>query len=325
MAIPRVCLDVGTTNTRAWLVDGPVVLVRRSAQVGVRDAARTGATTVIENVVRDLVDELSSLGSTPPDCVCAAGMITSPLGLAEVPHVAAPAGLEALARHVRRLDRPDLAPIPIFLVPGVRTGDSRHPAAGDVMRGEETLAIGAMASGALPRGGRLLTVGSHWKLISMDEDGRVARSRTSLGGETIHAWQAATLLRSSLPEGPLDIVDREWVAAGAEAARAGGLLRAAFEVRVLDLSGTTTPAQRLNWVLGATVAADLDAMVRAGHLASGMAVGVAGPSAVPLIWAQLLEDAGCLPVVWEAEATERAFLWGLHAILESRASCAEPR
>ena len=38
-----VCVDMGTTNTRVWLVSGNEVLGRASASVGARDTARDGS------------------------------------------------------------------------------------------------------------------------------------------------------------------------------------------------------------------------------------------------------------------------------------------
>lgn len=316
-AAPVVMLDVGSTNSRAWLVRGSEVCARAIAPVGVRDSARTGSTVLVRQTVCELIQSVAA--GVDVSLVAAAGMITSPLGVAEVPHVPAPASPADLARCTRVLHDADLAPAPVVLVPGVRTPPPADgaPQDADVMRGEETLAIGAMASGALPRGGHLLTVGSHWKLTWTDVEGRIAGSRTSLGGETVHAWQTATLLRSSLPEGPLTDFDPAWVEAGAASARTDGLLRAAFQVRVLDQSGATTPAQRFDWLLGAAVASDLDALVACGHVRPGAAVVVTGPSAVPGVWAHLLRAAGCVPCVLGQDDAERAFVGGLVTVLHA--------
>ena len=37
-----VCVDMGTTNTRVWLVHGHEVVARAQSNVGVRDTARDG-------------------------------------------------------------------------------------------------------------------------------------------------------------------------------------------------------------------------------------------------------------------------------------------
>lgn len=86
-------LDAGSTNTRAWLVQDREIVARRSAAVGVRDSAREGSTARLRREIHRLIFELSVEGS--PARVLAAGMITSSLGVKEVPHLEAPAGLEA--------------------------------------------------------------------------------------------------------------------------------------------------------------------------------------------------------------------------------------
>ena len=86
-------LDMGTTNTRAWLVvDGRIAATAR-ASVGIRDAAVAGSAALLHSTVARLVLDLGSEAppGTAPRCIVAAGMITSAQGLAEVPHVAAPA------------------------------------------------------------------------------------------------------------------------------------------------------------------------------------------------------------------------------------------
>lgn len=118
-------------------------------------------------------------------------MIPSPLGLAEVPHVPAPAGIDALAAGVLRLSMPELTPLPILLVPGVRCGPEiptvQDIGAVDVMRGEEVVCMGLVQSGLLPRGGAALSVGSHWKLVEIGEGGSILGAATTLSGELLHA------------------------------------------------------------------------------------------------------------------------------------------
>src|SRR5205807_2260285 len=97
-----------------------------------------------------------------------------------------------------------ITPRPIFLVPGVRTGSLTGDATqADIMRGEETLCLGLLTMGKAVAGGVVLNLGSHWKAIRLDSDGRIAGSVTSLVGEMIYAAQTATILSNSVsPERP---------------------------------------------------------------------------------------------------------------------------
>ena len=232
-----VALDVGSTNSRAWLLDvsstgPPRVCARAVAAVGVRDAAHAGSAAPVRDAVRRLIAELSTTGA--PSAVVGAGMITSALGIREVPHVPAPVRIDDLARHVVTFTDPDLCEAPISLVPGVRT-DGAGILDTDLMRGEETLVVGLLATGLAGPGMGVLNAGSHWKFIQVDAEGRIAASRTSLGGEVVHATATTTLLKAALPDGPLRVVDDDWLMRGAEDASAEGLLRAMFGVRLLQL------------------------------------------------------------------------------------------
>lgn len=311
----RILLDVGSTNSRAWLVRDGQILESRSLPVGVRDSAREGHTGGVRRAIAELVRALG-----PPDGgfgFAAAGMISSAQGIAEIPHILAPASAQDLARASVAIEVPDIAPVPLVLVPGVRTTDA-DGLCEDVMRGEETLAIGLLDCGMMATTDLLLSAGSHWKLIAFDDQGRVARSRTSLGGEVVHAVQSATLLSASLPSGPLSVVLPDWLEAGADAADEHGLLRALFSVRLLDQRGGVTPEERFAWMAGACIGDDVRALARAGMLPPGVRVLVSGPGGIPASWAHLLRRQGCEPLVLSAGATEHAFVAGLWRIMALR-------
>jgi 2-dehydro-3-deoxygalactonokinase len=318
------CLDAGTPNTRAWLVDGDRVLARGEAAVGARDTARDGHDRALRAAVRDVIAEVRAQappGVPAPSCVAAAGMITSAQGLHEVPHVTAPAGVAELAAGARDAVLPNVADLPFLFVPGVRTapGPARPGVGGsDVMRGEETLAIGLVGQGHLAPGGALLNVGSHWKLIRIDEAGRVAGSVTSLAGETMQAVRSETILASALPPGPLAAPDVRLLLDGMDEARASGLARALFCVRLLDLAGTTTPEGRLSFLVGAFIGADLAGLQGRGHLAPGMAVTIAGDEKAGGAWQMALEHTGYRAQGLTPAQIEAGFLAGLAAIVAAR-------
>jgi 2-dehydro-3-deoxygalactonokinase len=326
-----ILLDVGSTNSRAWLVRGGEIVQRETAAVGVRDSARDGSTMRVRETVRDLIAKLTSAAAEPGIPVFAAGMITSSLGLREVPHLVAPAGVDDLARGAVEFHDSAVAPQPIVLIPGIRTEafDGAHATAGagaaaeglpfDVMRGEETLVCGLIACGQLSAGAALLNASSHWKLIRVGANGRIAGSRTSLGGEVVHAVQSGTILSASLPAGPLDGVSIQWLEAGARSGRRDGLLRALFGVRLLDQQQLADAPARFSFLAGACIAEDIDALLASGALTPGTPIAVSGPAGVPAAWAHLLSLAGCPATALDAETIERGFITGLLAIARRRA------
>lgn len=309
-------LDVGSTNSRAWLLDvssaGPArVCARAVAAVGVRDAAHAGSTAPVRDAVRRLIAELSTTGA--PAAVVGAGMITSALGIREVPHVLAPVRIDDLARHVVTFTDPELCQVPISLIPGVRT-DGPTVLAADVMRGEETLVAGLLANGLAGPGIDVINAGSHWKFIQIDAEGRIASSRTSLGGEVVHATATTTVLKAALPEGPLRIVDDDWLMRGAEDAAADGLLRAMFGVRLLQLQDQTTPEERYAYLVGATIGDDVQALITRGLLGASRGLVVTGPERMATAWARILASAGVTARALTDDQVESSFLAGVSAL-----------
>ena len=55
-----ICVDMGTTNTRAWLVVEQAIVARQSASIGVRDSARTGSTNIIHSTLKELFGALQA-------------------------------------------------------------------------------------------------------------------------------------------------------------------------------------------------------------------------------------------------------------------------
>jgi 2-dehydro-3-deoxygalactonokinase len=314
-----VCVDTGTTNTRVWLCAGAQIVAQARATVGVRDTARDGSPARLHQTLHDLIAQVRTAAPDHfPQAVLAAGMITSPLGLAEIPHVAAPAALQDLIAGTQRHDFPHITGLPILLVPGVRSGPLNCTAdnigTADVMRGEETLCVGLTALGWLTASATLLNLGSHWKLISLDEQARIAASLTSLTGELIHTTQTQTILASAVPPGKPEQLELDWLQAGMREQRQAGLSRALFCVRLLEQRTDTTPAQRLAFLVGVYLAADLDALLTRGLLRAGQRVVLTGGGAVAEAWQAALATVS-VPVRQLSEPEiEHGFLTGLQHI-----------
>jgi 2-dehydro-3-deoxygalactonokinase len=321
-------VDMGTTNTRVWMMHRADVLAQASKQVGVRDSALEGNTTALRATLKELIAKVQdqanhSSESCVPVCVVAAGMVGSPLGLAELAHIPAPAGLKELAAATRRFEFPDVTALPFFLVPGVHSG-SMAPDPGsphqfdrqvDVMRGEETLCVGLHALGLVDTPAVVLTLGSHWKAIQLAADGQIQGSVTSLSGEMIEAIRTQTILASSVgPDWPDKIVP-DWLEAGMAEARASGLARALFCVRLLELRSEGTEEDRFAYLLGAFIATDLDALVTRGIISGDTCVIISGHAAVAAAWEFALAQISRTVLVVSETRTEQAFLAGLNSIL----------
>lgn len=329
-----IALDGGTTNTRARLLHGSRLVATARRAVGVRDTVldgpRPGAAAHaggparpvnragLARAVREVVDEVrgqmereirTDRGTVSADVrpeIVAAGMLSSEVGLAAVPHVLAPAGLEDLARAAQVVTVPEVREGPILVVPGVRTPATGGPYGwfeSDVMRGEECETLGAyfelLADGRIARGAGSLFLwpGSHTKLVAVDGENRIARSFTTLGGEILQAVAQHTLLAASLPAALPDDLDRDAVVRGAHAARCHGLGRAAFLVRIAALGETLDERGRASFWIGAAVEADVISL--AGHplLEPGRSIWVGGREPLRSLYASGLSGRHAGPVI----------------------------
>jgi 2-dehydro-3-deoxygalactonokinase len=315
---------MGTTNTRVWLLRNEEVIANAKATVGVRDSARDGSNTRICQALRGLISDVSkasrSKGSEEISFVAGCGMITSSLGLLEVPHVPAPAGLKELASGIVKSNFSEIINVPFLLIPGVRTGD-RHADLDqidtcDFMRGEETLCIGLFSLGLLKPHSILLNLGSHWKAVVMSREGSITSSVTSLSGELIHTVQTQTILFESLPQGPLASLDFRWMEQGMIEQRRSGLARTLFCVRLLHQNTVGDAEQRLSYMAGAFISSDLDSLMARKILTRDRSVTVAGTGALVRAWCHALSLSSIPTIALDHSHLERGLLTGMRRIVE---------
>ncbi len=317
MTAPRAyaVVDSGTTTTRLRLWDGTDVRWSGSVAAGARDTAISGAPTAIRAAVADLLAQATEAWGTRPDAVICSGMITSNLGLHEVPHLLAPAGPAELAAGIVRVTFPDLGTI--AFVPGIKTlpGALALDAldAGDLLRGEEAEVTGLRARLGLTEAATFLHFGSHHKAVDVDADGRITGSRTAVTGELLAAVGAHTILKSSVV--PLDelALDLDAALAGADAARAHGLGRALFLVRVGEQLAGQSRGTMTSYLVGALAALDLPLLPPAG----ATPIVLYGHGAFPEVLAALLPRVGHTTVHRvDGDASDRAAVEGAVALFE---------
>jgi 2-dehydro-3-deoxygalactonokinase len=323
-----ICVDMGSTNTRVWIVDGGKIVDRAGEQVGLRDAARERSNAPVRSALRELIAaarQRAGRFGLRPECVLAAGMLTSPLGLCEVPHVLAPAGEKELAAALRRVSDAEVTELPIYLVPGVRSGPGEPQLADlaqvDVLRGEETTAIGLLQAGILAENATLLNIGSHWKAIRIDAERRVAASYTTLSGEFLHALQTQTVLATALPQTRLEHSDEAWIEKGRQFERENGLGRAMFSVRLLEQILHVGQVEAASFLLGAMIECDLRGMVK--HLTEPVVL--TGSGAAARAWFKVLQSAGRECRYCEPEILEQAFIAGLVRLADLHQGSQLPR
>jgi 2-dehydro-3-deoxygalactonokinase len=314
-----ICVDMGTTNTRVWLVENGTILERVTEMVGVRDVARLGKIGLVAETLRTKIGAVATLSkklNRQPVGVLGAGMLTSKLGLREIPHIPSPAGEAELAKGMQHLAMPEVFDHPIHLVPGVRTGPANPSlddiASVDLIRGEETVVAGLLQSGILRANSTLLNLGSHWKAISVNAQGQIVASHTTLSGELIQALQEQTVLASALPKGRFEGLDLDWLGKGRKYFVQEGMGRSLFSVRLLEQLFQMSPVALSSFLLGAVIESDVSGMRKAGHLQNQVVI--TGSGAAARAWLEVLQGSGKSCAICPAEAVESAFVSGLERI-----------
>lgn len=167
-AAALVGVDWGTTSLRLWALgpDGGVLAERSS-----RQGMSTLAPADYDGVLARLLDQMA-IGADVPVVVC--GMAGAAQGWLNAPYIDLPADVTEIARAAVAAPAPGRD---VRVLPGVAKRDAAAP---DVMRGEETMLLGARLERAVD--GWVCLPGTHSKWARLAGD-RLADFRTAMTGE----------------------------------------------------------------------------------------------------------------------------------------------
>lgn len=262
-----ITIDTGTTNTRVKVWKNNMVISTGSVEAGVRNTAITGSKTMLQQGVKEAIQlALRSAGVTKDDIslFLASGMITSNVGLFEVNHIYAPAGLKELSDNMVQAEIKEVIDKPIWFIPGVKNKifniDIDNCDSMDIMRGEETETLGIIDTLKLKGPAVLILPGSHSKFVSINDKNQISGCITTIGGEMLSALTNNTILANSLKNSFADEIHEEMILKGAYFSNKAGLNRAGFLVRLLGLFAYYTVNEKANFLMGAVFGEDLIAI-----------------------------------------------------------------
>jgi 2-dehydro-3-deoxygalactonokinase len=254
-----VTIDGGTTNTRVFLWSHGQCVGHAAAPVGVRVTAVEGSTDTLQKTIRDLVAEAIRQAETVPANIgmfLVSGMLTSNLGLVEVPHCVAPLSLDELAGAMVERRIPSVfGEKPVWFIPGVKNfADAdlteENCLSMDMMRGEETEAAGLLSHLGRTRQTILVLPGSHNKFIPVDEKGRIGGCLTSLTGELLQSLTEHSILASSVGRGFASRFAETPFLRGVEWGKKTGVGHGAFLCRIHEQFFHDSPLEAQNYLLG---------------------------------------------------------------------------
>ena len=285
-----IATDWGTTNRRAYLVDGTGKCVDEfEDDKGILGVPKGGFGEAVAEI-------RERLGDRP---LLLAGMVGSNRGWIEAPYVPCPAGIEDLAAKLVWLEEGRTA-----IVPGVSFVD---PDEADVMRGEEVQLLGAFVAGMVPADSLVCHPGTHNKWARLD-GGRITRFRTVMTGELFNLLREHSIL-ADLLAGPAENDDAfAWgVSRGLEESC---LTAELFKIRARVLLGQADAADAASYGSGLLIGTDVRAGLQEGR---DREIVVMGRPELMRLYEEALKIAGrqCRQV-----DGEEAFLAGATKIVE---------
>lgn len=270
--------DWGTSRLRLYLRQGKSVLDRRDGP-GIGSLSASPEQTFL-----DLVGDWREAG---PETILLCGMVGSRNGWVEAPYAPCPADAAAISERLVKVQAQGLT---VSIVPGL---SCTNPLGGpDVMRGEETQILGALAlNPELKTGRHLLAMpGTHTKWVVV-KDGAIASFLTAPVGETFAVLREHSILAKAAagdapatPEG-FDLGLSRITDKGAAL-----LPHLLFETRSRQLIDGLPKADAMGFLSGLLIGAD--AAGAAGWFGQLGKVALIGAPALNALYAKAIKAAG---------------------------------
>ena len=299
-----IAVDWGTSSLRLYRLadDGQVRERRRSDQGVLACDGRFGEVLAREIAGWDDGDVL----------LC--GMVGGRGGWHEMPYLPCPAGNHALALGMQRFQPPGFDGRALWLVPGLRDGDSdRVP---DVMRGEETQ-LAALLD-VLTAGTHLVCLpGTHSKWVTV-RDGQVRRIATAMTGELYALLRQHSILGRLMPKDEMRFDGYAFDAGLKRSADTGGLLHHLFGVRTTGLFQQFAEPALPSYLSGLLIGHELRASGLFSHAPRPAQVHLIGNDRLLASYAHALTTLG----VGVQRHPEDLAARGLHALWVRRMSAA---
>jgi 2-dehydro-3-deoxygalactonokinase len=241
-----IAIDWGTSSLRAYRLDARGNAAdKREAPLGIMQVKGGAFAQALESVVGDWL-------AAGEERVFMSGMIGSRQGWAETTYVECPASEHELVRNTVTVTWGARRAV---IVPGLRYRDASGAA--DVLRGEETQILGALAD--LGDGEHLICLpGTHSKWVEV-RNRRFVSFATYMTGELYALLKQQSILSRMMGGAPTDTdVASAYFERGVERARSeGGVLRHLFGVRAEVLVGDLPEAESANYLSGLLIGEEI--------------------------------------------------------------------
>jgi len=265
-------VDCGTTNSSMYVLDSSFqTIAMGKRKVGVTDTTVSGYDVFQHGLTELFYETVERAGLQTSDIsfLVAFGMITSELGLLEVPHLWAPAGMHDLVQNIKVVRDPRIFPpdVPVVFVRGIKNRYGEEVSLEDIrsldfLRGEETQIMGFLHNNPdLKPPFTVVVFSSHTKYVRVEADGSISGSMTTLSGQVFEAIASRSAVAKSVSGvGTLEF-DPATADLAREAVRSSGFLRAVLMPRFIDVLVKLPAAQNRLFLTAAIVAEDMESML----------------------------------------------------------------
>jgi 2-dehydro-3-deoxygalactonokinase len=277
-------IDWGTTNRRAYVLDGNGDLLQQTSD-------KFGILTIGGNFESSLKDLLLQLNVRTADVVMS-GMVGSRNGWHEAPYLPVQQPISNLPQAMMEIDCA-LPDVRCRIVPGYQFTDPLGTP--DVMRGEETQIFGAILLGAPD--GWFLHPGTHSKWVRVQNQ-RIAEIVTFMTGELFALLSEHGTLAKLMQEKQEAPAAFE---AGVKAAQHGGFTHAAFGCRALVVTDAMPAGHAASYLSGLLIGAELADIRRKAGSHGGRPVQIIGSTALEARYVKALEFFDIPATVWQPD------------------------
>lgn len=249
-----ITIDAGTSNLRLRLVENNKIVLEKKCSEGIKIGKEKFSERLYKKL-KEIIEE-KNLKNEDINYIVGSGMLTSSLGLKEVPHILTPVSLKDLKNN---LDFYYLKEYKITLIPGIKTIKDYFKDENlknlDVMRGEETEIFGIINQNE-KKDFLVILPGSHNKIVEINQN-QVVNFFTTLSGEIYEILTKYTILKNSVNENYCKEIDEKFLMLGYRACRKYGFNQATFILRGMDLAQELDINDKTNYLLGVAIAEDI--------------------------------------------------------------------
>ena len=205
----NIYFDSGTSNTRVYLLKDYYLVDVLKKNIGSKDSSIAGSNIVLLKGLRELYGQLlenNKICEEQIEGIYASGMVTSPFGIKEVPHLSTPISLEKLYDGIYTYHETKFFNRDIYLIRGVKTipdnvyADRYNISSINNMRGEEIEIFGMLSE--LPDRWKKENIavflpGSHTH-VAYVRQGVLHDILSTFSGELFYAISTSTILSNSI-------------------------------------------------------------------------------------------------------------------------------